>query len=165
MDVKMLNYIQSENEFNRASHRAFWEVVRSLFTHHNAYLVSFNETISKLGLGQFADRGLQDIPVKKIVGSAGRYKDFTRHFLPRLADKRNKERWRNIYTLAVTGVGIPPIEVYEVGDVYFVEDGHHRVSVASHLDWKTVQAYVTEILIPCTGSVNPVLWPVSGRAT
>lgn len=145
MDVNMLTYIQSENEFSKASHRGFWELVRSLFTQRNAYLLSFNELIKKLGLRHTHDLGILDIPVKSIVGSAGGNQHFTRHFLPRMTDARSKERWRNIYTLAVTGRGFPPIEVYKVGDVYFVEDGHHRVSVASYLGWQTLQAHVTEI--------------------
>ncbi len=146
MDVKMITYIQSEHEFSRASHRGFWEIVRSYFTQRNAHLLSFNEVVAKFGAQPTIDRGLQDIPVKKVIGSAGgRCCGFTRHFLPRLHDRQSKERWRTIYTLAVTGQGFPPIEVYKVGEVYFVEDGHHRVSVATYLNWKTIQAYVTEI--------------------
>lgn len=145
MNLQMMTYIESENEFSRASQRGFWEVVRSFFTHQNAHLLSFNAVVSKLGLDKTADRGLQDIPLKRVVGSAGRHRDFTRHFLPRIHDKKSKERWRTIYTLAVTGRGFPPIQVYKVGQVYFVADGHHRVSVARYLNWKTIQAYVTEI--------------------
>jgi hypothetical protein len=68
-------------------------------------------------------------PLRNITGSTGRYEDFTRHFLPRSGDTRNKERWRNIYTLAETGKGFPPIDVYKIDQVYFVKDGNHRVSV------------------------------------
>lgn len=147
MNVKMLTYIESENEFSRASQQGFWEIVRSYFMQRNPHLLSFNQVVSRFGTHQTIDRGLQDVPVKKIVGSAGRCDGFTRHFLPRVHDRQSKERWRNIYTLAVTGQGFPPIKVYKVGEVYFVEDGHHRVSVATYLHWKTIQAYVTEIPI------------------
>lgn len=154
MDVKMLTYIQSENEFSKASHRGFWELVRGLFAQRGVYLLSFNEVIKKLSLGQTRDLGILDIPIKYIVGSAGGNKNFTRHFLPRIADARSKERWRNIYTLAITGQGFPPIEVYKVGDVYFVEDGHHRVSVASYLGWQTLQAHVTEVPLGSTAETE-----------
>lgn len=159
MDVKMLTYIQSEYEFGRANQRAFWERVRGLVTRRDVSLLCFNEVVARLQpAGVVVDRGLQDIPVDKITGSAGRTKDFTRHFLPRLADMSSKERWRNIYTLAVTGAGFPPIEVYKLGDTYFVQDGHHRVSVANHLNWKTIQAYVTELSLPAAGEAEFYNW-------
>ena len=101
-------------------------------------------------------RGLQDIPVKNIVGSTGRYEDFTRRFLPRRSGKRDKERWRNIYTLAVTGKGFPPIDVYKIDQVYFVKDGNHRVSVARELGWKMIQAHVTELPSPISLDLDPM---------
>ncbi len=154
MDVKMLTYLHSENEFSRASQQGFWEVVRSFFTHRNAHLLSFNEVLNKFNVSETTDLGIQDVPLKKIVGSTGRCAGFTRHFLPRMHDQFSKERWRNIYMLAVSGRGFPPIEVYKVGQVYFVEDGHHRVSVAAYLNWKTIRAHVTEIPLGFAGETN-----------
>ena len=121
------------------------------------YLLSFNEVVEKLRLKQSVYRGLQDIPVENIVGSTGRYEDFTRRFLPRSSDKREKERWRQIYTLAVTGKGFPPIEVYKIDQAYFVKDGNHRVSVARELNWETIQAFVTEL--PSSISLEPDVKP------
>ncbi|MBD3305812.1 hypothetical protein GF339_05465, partial [candidate division KSB3 bacterium] len=78
-----------------------------------------------------------------IVGSVGRYKDFTRSFLPlKNADER---RWAAVGAIAKGLQGFPPIEVYQIGDVYFVLDGNHRVSVARQLDAKYIEAYVTKI--------------------
>ena len=145
MDVKTLNFIHSESEFNRASAKGFWEIVRGKLTRHDPFLASFNEVLEQLHLNSPVELGVQDIALKDIVGSEGRSKNFTRHFLPHITDKQGKERWRTIYTLAVTGTGFPPIEVYKVGQVYFVKDGNHRVSVAHHLGWCTIQAYVTEV--------------------
>jgi len=141
-------YIRSESEFGRARMRGFLEMVMALITGNNMHLLSFDEVVQKLRLKQAIYRGLQDIPLDNIVGSTGRYEDFTRRFLPRSGDKRDKERWRNIYTLAVTGKGFPPINVYKVDQVYFVKDGNHRVSVARDLGWKTIQAHVTELPSP-----------------
>jgi hypothetical protein len=137
--------------------KAFLESVMGMITGHNMHLLSFSEISHKLRLKQSIYRGLQDIPIENIVGSTGRYEDFTRHFLPRSRDKRNKERWRNIYTLAVTGKGFPPIDVYKVDQVYFVKDGNHRVSVARELGWKSIQAYVTELPTPI--SLEPDVAP------
>ncbi len=141
-------YIKSESEFNHLRVKAFLEMMMGLITGHNMHLLSFNEVVEKLRLNQSIYLGLQDIPVKNIIGSTGRYEDFTRHFLPRKGDKRDKERWRNIYTLAVTGKGFPPIEVYKIDQIYFVKDGNHRVSVARDLKWETIQAKVTELTCP-----------------
>jgi hypothetical protein len=86
-------------------------------------------------------RGVRDVPLDKIVGSVGRYHDLTRHFLP-LTDSM-RERWVQIDTLVDRG-GWPPVELYKVGDVYFVRDGNHRLSVARHLQMGSVEAHVWE---------------------
>jgi hypothetical protein len=143
MDLKTMIYIQSETEFNRARSRGFWDIKRSLMTGHKPYLLPFDTVIKGLSTAPTINLGLQDIPVKSIVGSVGRSQDFTRHFLPHLNDERGRERWRIIYTLAVSGAGFPPVNVFQIGPVYFVQNGHHRVSVAGYLGWPTIQAYVT----------------------
>ena len=155
--VEEMAYIRSESEFGRARMKGFVEMVMGLVTGHNMHLLSFDEIVEKLRLKQAIYRGLQDIPIKNIVGSTGRYEDFTRTFLPRSGDKRDKERWRNIYTLAVTGKGFPPIDVYKIDQVYFVKDGNHRVSVARDLGWETIQAHVTEL--PSSISLDPDVKP------
>jgi hypothetical protein len=81
--------------------------------------------------------------VHKIVGSVGRYQDFTRSFLPKRSV--NRDRWKRINALARGQAGFPPIEVYKVGDAYFVIDGNHRVSVARQLNMPTIEAYVREL--------------------
>lgn len=141
-------YIRSESEFGRAKLRGFLEIILGLIRGHAMHLLSFDEVVEKLRLKQSIYRGLQEIPLDQIVGSTGRYEDFTRHFLPRTGSSRDKERWRNIYTLAVTGKGFPPIDVYKIDQVYFVKDGNHRVSVARDLGWKTIQGHVTELPSP-----------------
>ncbi|HXW01303.1 MAG TPA: hypothetical protein VEC93_23025 [Anaerolineae bacterium] len=143
LDLKNIVYIQSEAEFSRAKTKGFWEVMGSLVTGHRPHLLSFDEFAHNLQPQQIVYAGLQDIPTKAIIGSAGRYRDFTRHFFPSLSDERGKERWRTIYTLAVSGAGFPPIEVYQIETVYFVQNGHHRVSVATYLGWTSIQAHVT----------------------
>lgn len=143
MDLKTIVYIRSETEFSRARSKGFWEVKRSLVTGHRPFLLPFQEVIKGLPATPTINSGLQDIPLKNIVGSVGRARDFTRHFMPRVRDEPSKERWRIIYTLAVSGAGFPPVEVFQIGPVYFVQNGHHRVSVASYLGWSTLQAYVT----------------------
>ena len=157
INANKLAYLRSESEFDRARIKAFVEMVMGLITGHQLHLLSFDEVVEKLRLRQAIYRGLQDIPIKNIAGSTGRYEDFTRTFLPRRSHKRDKERWRNIYTLAVTGKGFPPIDVYKIDQVYFVKDGNHRVSVARELGWETIQAHVTEL--PSAISLDPDVAP------
>jgi nucleotide-binding universal stress UspA family protein len=101
---------------------------------------------------------VQHIPLDAIVGSVGRNTDFTRTFLPRRAGDR--ERWANVKAVFMdvnSGQSLPPIEVYKVGEVYFVVDGNHRVSIARHEKLTTIEARVIEINTPIalTPDVQP----------
>ena len=80
--------------------------------------------------------------VDKIVGSVGRRRDFDRSFLPARASMA--ERWKRIDRAVHRGEDLPPVELYKIGDAYFVVDGHHRVSVARYHGVPTVEAVVTE---------------------
>jgi hypothetical protein len=128
--------------WNRARQSAFVQDVLAAFTQRPADLLQFEEVRQKLHLADAHYRGLQDIALDQIVGSVGRYRDFTRAFLPRRDDLQ--ARWRQIERLVTTGGGLPPIELYQVGQVYFVRDGNHRVSVARHRRAPTIQAHVWE---------------------
>lgn len=117
-------------------------------------LLCYDDVRQKLRATQEISRGLQDIPIDAIVGSVGRCTDFTRSFLPRQNDKG---RWTRV-EMAMTGMtGLPPIEVYQIGEAYFVRDGNHRVSVARQLGATHIQAYVTEVetRVPLSPDVQP----------
>lgn len=117
-------------------------------------LLSYDEVRKKLGLHGSTARGLQDIALDAIVGSVGRYTDFTRDFLPRR--EINPERWARVKIGASGMVGLPPIQVYKIGEAFFVEDGNHRVSVARQLGATHIQAYVNEVFLraPLTPEVK-----------
>ena len=143
MDLRRLIYMRSEVEFRRARSRGFWDIKRSLATGQAAYLLSFDEVIKGAKTTPTIQLGLKDIALEKIVGSVERSQEFTRHFMPYLSDEQGKERWRAMYILAVSGAGLPPVEVVQIGPLYFVQNGQHPVSVAKYLRWPTIQAYVT----------------------
>lgn len=146
---------ESQRNFARARMAAFWEEFRALMTGKSIDLLRFEEVKHALRLRDERYLGLQEIPLEKVVGSVGRYRDFTRSFLPRTNAIRT--RWQKLDALARGPQGFPPIEVYKVGDVYFVSDGNHRVSVAHQLGSSTIEAYVTELLtpIPIDASTTP----------
>jgi nucleotide-binding universal stress UspA family protein len=87
--------------------------------------------------------GLRDIPLSAIIGSVGRYSDFTRSFLP--LQSKDEQRWAMVHKRSTDLEGLPPIEVYQIGEAYFVRDGNHRVSVARRLGATHIQAYVTVV--------------------
>jgi len=144
-DINTITYIRSAAEFDRARMNSFWDTLLSFVLRRPISLLSFNDIVKTLEPVQSTTLGLRDVPVKDIVGSVGRSRGFSRRFLPRFCNPHDKERWRKLYTLAVTGVGVPPVELYKIGSQYFVEDGHHRVSVAKYLGWETIQAQVVEV--------------------
>ena len=109
----------------------------------NVDLVSYDEVAKRIKARQQIEMGTQMAPLDKIVGSVGRYRDFTRTFLPRAGV--NPERWARVDAAMHSMEGFPPIEVYKIGDVYFVRDGNHRVSVARANGLTHIEAYVTEI--------------------
>ncbi len=132
---------ESASEFTSARQQAFIEEWLSRFTGRHVDLLSFEEVKQNLRLQDAAYKGLREIELDKIVGSVGRYRDFTRSFLPK--NDAMAERWRRV-DAAVHDTGTPPIDVYKVGDVYFVRDGNHRVSIAKMHNAQTIEAYVTE---------------------
>ncbi len=141
-------------EFDRARRRAFMEEILSILGRRSPDLLPFEEVRNRLRLRNRAYRGLQDVPLSKIVGSLGRYEDFTRTFLPRRSTDR--ERWAKVDQLTRWGGGLPPVELYKVGDAYFVKDGNHRVSVARAAGAPTIEAHVWEYQtkVPLTPDVD-----------
>jgi hypothetical protein len=107
-------------------------------------MLPFDEVVAALGRLGERRLGLQVITLDSIVGSVDRSREFDRRFRPTSGQVR--ERWQRLALAQRRGEPIPPIEVYRVGDMHFVVDGHHRVSVAHALDLKTIDAYVTEVI-------------------
>ena len=142
-DYKELLRNEGLNRFDTARSRAFWREMINLLRGKSAELLSFEDIRTRLRLRQESYKGLQEVPLDKIVGSVGRYRDFTRDFLPKKNEM--KDRWSRVYAEASGFQGLPPIELYKIGDAYFVRDGNHRVSVARQLGAKTIEAHVTEL--------------------
>jgi len=138
--------VVADQAFDRARHKAFLENVISHLRGRPTDLLPFDVIRGIIGPTSSRDLGLQQIPLDKIVGSVGKYQEFSRSFLPRLS--QDKDRWKGVFATALDVRGFPPIEVYQVGEVYFVIDGNHRVSVARQLGATTMEAYVTKLSTP-----------------
>jgi len=135
--------LEAIGDFRHARRRAMVADLLGWLKGEPDNLLSFEEVRQKLKMQGSTERGLQDIPLDAIVGSVGRYSDFTRHFLPR--EQVSEQRWARVRSAMESLEGVPPIDVYQVGDSYFVQDGNHRVSVARKLGVTHMQAHVTEI--------------------
>ncbi|MBE0685209.1 MAG: hypothetical protein IH585_04335 [Anaerolineaceae bacterium] len=85
--------------------------------------------------------GLRSIPLQLVVGSENRCKDFDNQFTP--FSERNHQRWLRISDMFIMGETIPAVDLIQVGQFYFVRDGHHRISVARALEKKFIDAKVT----------------------
>ncbi len=151
------SFSQAREDFQKARRTASLQQVVAQITGKSIDLLPYNEITRRLRAAGGSDRGLQNVPIEKIVGSVGRYSDYSRSFLPLLDS--DKERWAGVMVeiTAPGRPGLPPVELYKIGDAYFVKDGHHRISVAKRLHAKTISAYVTEISssVPLSSTVTP----------
>lgn len=145
-DRKQVLYAEGRAAFDAARFMAFVSEVRDVLLGRPVGLLSFDEIREKLNLSDQVYRGLRDIPVDSIVGSVGRYREFTRNFLPK--EPNMVYRWSNVYAHMNDMTGVPPIDVFKVNNVYFVRDGNHRVSIARKMGQETIEAYVTELHTP-----------------
>lgn len=106
-------------------------------------MLPFDEVVAELGRLGETRLGLQVVPLDSIVGSVDRGKEFDRAFQPTSSQVR--ARWERIAQAMRRGEALPPVQLYRVGEVHFVRDGHHRVSVARALGRRDIEAYVTEV--------------------
>ena len=150
------NYQIAVRDFQRARKEAALQQVLARLQGKSNSLLCYDDVRRHLrATGKPIERGLQEIPLDKIVGSVGRYQDFTRSFLPK--KDSDEERWARVMAAITDMTGMPPIEVYQVGEAYFVRDGNHRVSVARQLGSETISAYVTKVetRVPLTAADDP----------
>jgi hypothetical protein len=108
-----------------------------------ALMLPFEEVVEALGRRGQHDLGLQVVPLEAIVGTVDRTADFDRGLRPTSA--RLRSRWERIAAAQRRGEALPPVSLYKIGDLYFVRDGHHRVSVAKSLGRDDIDAYVVEV--------------------
>lgn len=143
------------HDFRQARRKAAMEQIVSFLRGDSSELLSYEEVRKKLKARTSGSHRLQEIPLDAIVGSVGRYADFTRNFLPRMDE--DERRWARVQAAAFSPTGVPPIEVYQIGDAYFVLDGNHRVSVARQSGAKYIEAYVTKIQtnVPFSPDIKP----------
>jgi hypothetical protein len=155
----------ARDDFTRARRRAAWAKVIARLSGRPGdvdLLLPYDEVVAALGPREIVKRGLQTVDLDTIVGSTDRAGGFDRHFRPTSGLPR--ERFERLAAAARRGESFPPVDLFRVGKLHFVRDGHHRVAVARALDWKVIPAYVTEVktAIPATGDLTIADLPLKG---
>jgi hypothetical protein len=145
----------ARSDYQRARFKAFVRGVLAALSGEHNDLLSYDDLKEKLRIGGPIYRGVRTVKVKQIVGSLNRYRDFDRAFLPK--QDKFAQRWQNVDRAFYQDVSLPPVVLYKVGEVYFVVDGHHRVSVAREQDQEFIDAEVREcsVKVPLTPDLRP----------
>jgi hypothetical protein len=133
---------EAKADFSRARWKSFVRSVLASLRGEKNTLLSYDEVKEKLRIGGPIYRGLRTVPLSQIVGSLNRYHEFDAAFLPK--NDENAGRWQSVDRAFYQEVSLPPIVLYKVGEVYFVVDGHHRVSVAREQNAEFIDAEVRE---------------------
>lgn len=139
----MADRVTTADDFNKALRHARFQELFSTFRWHNPDLLSFYEVTKLIKPEAEYYKGMQTIPVNKIIGSESRYHDFSSAFYPKNVHLKN--RWESIDAARLDDVILPPISVYKLGEWYFVRDGNHRVSVARTKGIEFIDAEVVEL--------------------
>lgn len=148
---------QTDEDFNKAHNKALFNELQHMLNPDEATLISFTDIKTMLRPENEVYKGMQVVPIKLIVGSEGRYKDFDNHFFPK--SHFLKARWESIDSAVLQNITLPPINLYEAGGLYFVRDGNHRVSVAKMKGQEYIDAEVVSLqseikLKPSTSKKN-----------
>lgn len=134
--------------FHRGERYALWQEIRR----RPAELLPFNAVAKALHLFSRFEAGIQQVPLDSIVGSVDRPSDFWRNFLPR--QRYLFSRWCRVYAHTMQ-YGFSPVSLFKVSDIYFVNDGNHRISVLRAIHASSVEADVVEF--PCRVRLGPDL--------
>lgn len=141
---------QAQEDFSKARNKAWINEMQNAMHPDKKRLLSLNDVKKILKPKNEVYIGLKTVPIKKIVGSEGRYNDFDNRFLPR--SNELKQRWVNVDQAHLSDIVLPPIQLYELGGLYFVRDGNHRVSVAKAQGVEFIDAEVislqSEVMLP-----------------
>ncbi|CAN5702336.1 DUF4032 domain-containing protein [soil metagenome] len=142
-------------DYDRAHRKAFLRSVLSHLTRQSNSLMPYREVRDRLTMDRETYRGMEAVPVDQIIGSVDRFRDFDRAFFPK--QRHTAGRWKSIDRAYHGDVRLPPIQLYKVGDVYFVKDGNHRVSVAREHGVQFIDAEVIEghVRVPLRSSMSP----------
>lgn len=142
-------------DFARARSKAFLNDILGFLSRRPRRLLPYDQVKEKLHIGGPIHRGVRTVEIARIVGSVNRYMEFDHAFLP--LNNRLANRWQSVDRAFYEDISLPPVVLYKVGEVYFVVDGHHRVSVARQQGQEFIEAEVREchVKVPVEPDLRP----------
>jgi hypothetical protein len=150
LDTKyiMQNQESASAKYAQARHRAWKHALVAGVQGRRNTLLSLEEVKTGVSVTGEHYKGVQQVPVRSIVGSTGRHRDFDGHFNPKT--EHTSGRWISVANAYMNGIGLPPVQLLKIGDAYVVTDGNHRVSVARHFGIEYIDAEITEYITTST---------------
>src|SRR5262245_37841431 len=131
--------------FYDARRKALLTGILDTLLRNSSNMMSLDDVRSRINVRGQRSLGHQVVALDHIVGSEGRYSDFDRRFLPR--SDTLEQRWSSIDSAMSQAIELPPVELYKIGDIYFVRDGNHRISVARQQGQAYIDAHITELQV------------------
>ena len=147
--------LRAQADFSAARTKAFFREILALITGRHNELLAFDDVALKLHVGGPIYRGVRAVRLDQVIGSVNRYQDFDRAFLP--TQTHTADRWQRVSRAWYDEISLPPVLLYKVGDIYFVVDDHHRVSIAREQGQAYIDAEVREcqVKVPVTRDLQP----------
>lgn len=154
--LESLEKKQAQNLYTGILSRGKTKRLRNFLKGRSPDLLNLAAVVKSICLGSRHYSGLRSVEISKIRGSEGRSKDFDISFRPLL--KNQRDRWQSVATARLEDKPLPPVELVQVGDTYFVRDGHHRISVSKALGEEFIEATIVswEVCDP-KGATHPAL--------
>jgi len=133
--------VEASRLYDLARKQGVMGKIWSTLTRHSQNLLDLETTCRKVDVSNRHYAGVQTVAIEQIQGSEGRSREFDMHFHP--LQSYTRERWLNMAVAQKQGRSLPPVELIRIGDIYFVRDGHHHISVAQMLGQEQIEAIVT----------------------
>jgi hypothetical protein len=146
---------QAADDFSKARTKEIFSQIMHFVDPNKNKLLSLDDVKEILKPKTESYKGMRTVAIDLIVGSEGRYQDFNKFFLPKSENLRS--RWERVDEARLSDIILPPIQLYEIGGVYFVRDGNHRVSVAKAQGVEMVDAEITSLSTELTLSPGMTL--------
>jgi len=146
---------QAKELYSQSRARAGWGRIWAILTGRSRRLLTLDEITAGRTVHPHHCCGVRMVSIDRIQGTEGRSRDFDCDFNP--LHERNRRRWLNVAMARVQERSLPPVELIQVGDIYLVRDGHHRISVARALGQLDIEAEVTVLQMTEPSSRTPAV--------
>jgi len=133
--------IVAKRKFNSLLRTAQFKRWQARLTGHAQHLQAVPTAANGCHLASYHDAGQRSVPISEIKGSENRTHEFDPEFHPLTAHLES--RWVGVASAMMRGVPMPPVKLIQVDGLYYVRDGHHRISVARELGQVEIDAEVT----------------------